>query len=76
MTTRILRVDKIAVRVAAKKKICFFSVTGYLKKIDITSDLIETQSSIYAHFRAKKLPILMICYASVFSGVYFQGIHI
>lgn len=70
MGPRILRVDTWSCQ-----KICFL-VTSYLRKSGIISAVIETRNSFHAHFKAKKLPILMIYYTSIFSRVSFQGIKI
>jgi hypothetical protein len=42
-----------------------------LRESGMTSALIETQSSFYAHFKANKMPFMMPYYSDIFSTILF-----
>jgi hypothetical protein len=61
LATGFLRAD-----IQSCKKIHFLG-TGSRRKSGITSAVIEIQSSFYAHFKAKKLPLSVTYYTNIFS---------
>jgi hypothetical protein len=64
--TRFLRAD---IQSCQKTR---FLATSCLRKSGITSALIEIQSSFYAHFKANKMPFIVIYYTNIFSTVMFS----
>jgi hypothetical protein len=67
MATRFLRAD-----IQSCQKNSFFLATSCLRKSGITSALTEIQSSLYARFKASRMPFPMTYYTNIFSRVMYQ----
>jgi hypothetical protein len=67
MVTRFRRAD------VQKCQETLFLGTSCLRKNGISSAIIETQGSFYAHFKANKMPFPMTYYTSILSKLCFQG---